>query len=179
MMESKYNYLNIPNGRPWLIREALKEYGTREIVGRNNNRDIIRWADEIGGWEGTYYDNDEIPWCGLFVAIICKRAKKPIAKGFLGAKNWNKWGKKINVGNEGLGDILVFTRNGGGHVGFYVGEDSTHYHVLGGNQSNEVNITRISKSRLYGIRRAKYRNEPKGVRKIWLNATGQVSNNEQ
>ena len=35
-----------------------------------------------------------------------------------------------------LGDILTFKRNGGGHVGLYVGEDKDCYHVLGGNQGN-------------------------------------------
>ena len=176
-LETKYNYLNTIEGQPWLIREGLKEYGTKEIVGTKHNK-IMEWADEIGGWEGTYYDKDEIPWCGLFVAIICKRSKKDIAKGFLGAKNWDKWGKKVNVGYEGLGDVLVFSRNGGGHVGFYVAEDTTHYHVLGGNQSNSVNITRISKTRLFGIRRANYNVEPKGVVKVLLDSKGVISSNE-
>jgi uncharacterized protein (TIGR02594 family) len=177
-LEKKYNYLNTVPGQPWLIREALKEYGTKEIVGPKHNKSIMEWADEIGGWEGTYYDKDEIPWCGLFVAIICKRAKKDIAKGFLGAKNWNKWGNEVNVGEEGLGDVLVFSRNGGGHVGFYVAEDTTHYHVLGGNQSNSVNITRIDKTRLFGIRRAEYNIQPTGVIKVILDADGIISTNE-
>jgi hypothetical protein len=42
----------------------------------------------------------------------------------------------------------VFTRSGGGHVGLYVGEDATHYHVLGGNQANLVSIMRLAKGRL-------------------------------
>ena len=82
------------------------------------------------------------------------------------------------AGNEGLGDVLVFSRNGGGHVGFYVGEDTTHYHVLGGNQSDSVNIARIAKNRLFGIRRAEYNNKPKGVIKVILDADGAVSTNE-
>jgi hypothetical protein len=45
------------------------------------------------------------------------------------------------------GAVLVFEREGGGHVGFYVGEDSTHYHVLGGNQGDAVSIVRIARSR--------------------------------
>jgi hypothetical protein len=39
-----------------------------------------------------------------------------------------------------------------GHVGFYHGEDSTHFHVLGGNQSNAVTVSRIAKSRLLSAR---------------------------
>lgn len=43
--------------------------------------------------------------------------------------------------------MLVFDRAGGGHVGFYVGEDLTSYHVLGGNQGDRVSIMRLEKSR--------------------------------
>jgi hypothetical protein len=43
--------------------------------------------------------------------------------------------------------VLVFQRPGGGHVGFYVGEDATAYHVLGGNQGDAVTIARIAKAR--------------------------------
>lgn len=56
-----------------------------------------------------------------------------------------------------LGDALTFKRNGGGHVGIYVGEDSTCYHVLGDNQSNMVCITRIEKTRCSGIRRTEWK----------------------
>jgi len=45
------------------------------------------------------------------------------------------------------GAVLVFERPGGGHVGFYVGEDATAYHVLGGNQGDAVTIARIAKDR--------------------------------
>ncbi|MEG8056929.1 hypothetical protein QP150_09490 [Sphingomonas sp. 22L2VL55-3] len=37
--------------------------------------------------------------------------------------------------------------SGGGHVGFYVGEDATAYHVLGGNQGDTVSVARIAKDR--------------------------------
>jgi hypothetical protein len=43
-----------------------------------------------------------------------------------------------------LGDVLAFVRNGGGHVGLYVDEDASAYHVLGGNQSDRVSITRVA-----------------------------------
>jgi hypothetical protein len=42
---------------------------------------------------------------------------------------------------------MVFERPGGGHVGFYVGEDAAAYHVLGGNQGDSVTIARIEKQR--------------------------------
>lgn len=50
------------------------------------------------------------------------------------------------------GAVLIFERGSGGHVGFAIGQDDTHFHVLGGNQSDAVTIARIAKSRLLGAR---------------------------
>ena len=51
------------------------------------------------------------------------------------------------------GAVLIFERGSGGHAGFAVGQDDTHFFVLGGNQSDAVTIARIAKSRLLGARR--------------------------
>jgi uncharacterized protein (TIGR02594 family) len=56
----------------------------------------------------------------------------------LWALNWNSFGNKLS--EPAYGAIIVFSRTGGGHVGFYVGEDDKHWHVLGGNQSDKVSI---------------------------------------
>ena len=66
------------------------------------------------------------------------------------ASAWGDWGTKLTRGTPGA--ILVFTRSGGGHVGFYVSEDAATYHVLGGNQSDSVSITKIAKDRCTAIR---------------------------
>ena len=78
-----------------------------------------------------------------------------------------------------LGDVLTFKRDGGGHVGIYVGEDRTHYHVLGGNQSNQVNVMRIAKTRLHQARRTKWKiAQPANVRVVNLSSQGIISQNE-
>jgi uncharacterized protein (TIGR02594 family) len=74
-------------------------------------------------------------------------APPPIA---VRALAWSTWGCRLLVPRVGC--ILTFTRAGGGHVGFYVGEDDTHFHVLGGNQGDAVSITRISRERLSEMR---------------------------
>jgi hypothetical protein len=56
--------------------------------------------------------------------------------------------------------------------------DASAFHVLGGNQSDSVCITRIAKARLYAARRPLYRVEPANVRPIRLEATGALSLNE-
>ena len=163
---------------PWVIEQGLQEYGTWEYAGAENNDKILGWADEVGGWESSYYTKDSIPWCGLFVAVICKRAKKDVVKNYLRALSWSSFGESIDPSEAGLGDVLTFLRNGGGHVGFYIGEDHTHYHVLGGNQGDHVNIRRIAKSRLYSVNRPLYNNKPLTVRPYILSADGKTSTNE-
>ena len=177
-LPSKYKWLESIQDRPWLIDRALELYGTLEALGAKNNPTIISWAKELGGWEKNYYTKDSIPWCGLFAAIVCKRAKKTVVKNYLRAMSWSSWDKPISDKEVGLGDILVFNRNGGGHVGFYVAEDATAYHVLGGNQSNGVSISRIAKSRLYSCQRANYRVMPNSVKKYYMDAAGTLSTNE-
>lgn len=169
-----YNWLKKETG-PKVIVEAYKYYGTKEIVGPQHNPVILDWAKELE--LEKVYNSDEIPWCGLYVAIVCKRAGKNVVKNPLWARNWNNWG--VPQKTAMLGDVLVFSRGSGGHVGFYVGEDAKCYHVLGGNQGNQVSVVRINKSRCIGIRRTKWKiRQPDNVRQIFLSNRGVISTNE-
>ena len=159
-----------------MLREALACYGVRETVGPGNTREIMAWADEIGGDVRRIYTADSIPWCGLFVAIVAQRAGKPLPSSPLWARAWASWGEA--AARAELGDVLVFVRNGGGHVGVYVGEDETAYHVLGGNQGDTVSITRIAKARCIAARRLYATAKPGNVRPVSLTARGRVSTNE-
>lgn len=173
----KYQWL-AKEGAPKMLVEALKLYGTVETPGVINNPVILGWAKEIGKELEGAYTADSIPWCGLFMAVIAKRADKEWPKSPLWALSWATFGTRTST--PMLGDVLVFTRNGGGHVGIYVGEDATAYHVLGGNQSDKVNIARVAKNRLYTARRPVYAiGQPANVRKIILSADGALSTNEQ
>lgn len=172
-----YDYLKNENA-PQILVQAKKLIGTKEIVGKIHSEVILGWAKELG--IENIYTNDEIAWCGLFIAYVCKKANLDInmsARESLWALNWNKFGERQNVAM--LGDLLTFRRNSGGHVGIYVGEDATCYHVLGGNQSNMVNITRVEKTRLSQIRRTAWKiAQPKNVRVIKVNSSGFISKDE-
>lgn len=173
---SKYSFLKNEKS-PAILVEAFSHLGVKEFVGKDHNRKILDWAKEIG-W-GDVYTNDEIPWCGLFIGYCAKKAGVQVVKNPLRALAWNDYGTAVEPGGEMLGDILTFSRSGGGHVGLYVGEDKTHFHVLGGNQNNEVNIIRIDKRRLAGCRRTAWKkSRPLNVRKIYFDATGEISTNE-
>jgi uncharacterized protein (TIGR02594 family) len=175
-LPEKYNWLEKETA-PKMLVEALRHYGTLEHKGKGSNPNILAWAKEVGvnGW----YADDDIPWCGLFVGVVVKRAGYPIKSDLLSALSWAKFGEAVPKGREMLWDILVFTRPGGGHVGFYVGENETAFLVYGGNQANAVGFTWIAKSRLFAARRPVYKiGEPNNVRKILLTETGELSQNE-
>lgn len=184
--------MNLPEKYKWLLREtkrlprtielALREFGVQEVVGKGSNKTIIGWRDELNqnGVKITGYSDDDIPWCGLFVAIITfRRAGIPaeVVESPLWARSWSRYGNPVR-GPAVLGDVLVFSRNGGGHVGFYIGEDEDAYHVLGGNQGNKVCITRIAKNRCISVRRPPYNVMPKTAKVYKLSASGSLSKNE-
>ena len=125
--------------------------GVREIPGAKHSATIMGWIKSLGAKRlGISVTNDETPWCGTFCAHVMDHvgiAPPPIA---VRASAWSAWGRGLL--NPRPGCILTFTRQGGGHVGLYVGEDDTHLHVLGGNQGNAVSVTRIAKDRLSAMR---------------------------
>lgn len=176
-----YEWLGTLGALPRVLEKGLPLLGTAEIVGKGSNRTIIGWRDELNqaGRAVSGFSDDDIPWCGLYVDIVTFRAGKGrggVTKP-LWARDWAKFGDPAK--HPSLGDVLVFERpGGGGHVAFYIAEDATSYHVLGGNQSNRVSITRIAKSRLIAARRPAYNNMPASVKPYTAKATGALSRNE-
>src|SRR6266567_3827629 len=110
--------------------EARNLIGTKEKPGPESNQTIISWAKACN----IDYESDDIPWCGLFVAhcVGSTLPDEPLPKSPLLARSWLKFGDGCQPVQ---GAALVFWRgskNGStGHVGFYRGEDTAAYHVLG------------------------------------------------
>jgi len=175
---ANYAWLSAQGILPKTIQEGLKLLGVAEVVGKGSNRTILDSRDELNlaGVKIAGFSDDDIPWCGLFAAIVAHRAGKVVVKEPLWARNWVQFG--VAAGAAALGDCLVFVRQGGGHVGWYVAEDDTAYHVLGGNQGNRVSITRIAKARCIAVRRPVYRVPPGSVRPYLVLAAGVLSANE-
>lgn len=173
-----YEWLGTLGTLPMTIQKALELVGTVETPGKANNPIIMGWADEVGVAKlGYKYTGDDVPWCGLFAAVVSQRAGKPLPYGPLYSLNWGNVGTAVK--QPVLGDVLTFTRSGGGHVGFYVAEDDTAYHVLGGNQSDKVSIARVAKDRLYRARRPAFKTAlPASAKAYRVKAAGGLSQNE-
>jgi uncharacterized protein (TIGR02594 family) len=133
---------------PW-IDEGKKVFGLHET---RDNAKLKAWLISDGK---TLGDPKALPWCGDYVETSVKKALPKeaftgnLAKNPYWARNWLEFG--VNT-TPVYGAVIVFSREKGGHVGFVVGEDETDYYVLGGNQSNAVTISRISKKRMLGTR---------------------------
>lgn len=177
-----YSWLNEEKG-PRMLMQAIGLLGVVEFAGTKDNPVIMAWAEEVG--LERIYTHDAISWCGLGMAVCAKRAGwqyNPNGNG-LWALNWLEWGhdayhEPISPGPS-LGDVGVWKRQGGGHVAQILCEDATHYHVLGFNQSDAVNIMRKPKSRtdkttpFQGARRAPWKlAQPYNVRRIIVKDNG-------
>ncbi|CDL85188.1 conserved hypothetical protein [Xenorhabdus szentirmaii DSM 16338] len=70
---------------------------------------------------------------------------------FESAKSYLEWGMPLKKPYYGC--VAVFSRTGGGNVGFVVGvAENGDVVILGGNQSDEVNIRSFPGSRVLGYR---------------------------
>lgn len=134
---------------PW-VAIGRKLIGTREIPGPSNNGWISKGWARLGA---PWFNDDETPWCGYFVAHCLDAAGLPYPpKGeFARALRWATWG---DPSPPRLGAIGVKARKGGGHVFFIVGEtpDQAFFKALGGNQGNCVSIVDIRKADVTAIR---------------------------
>lgn len=132
---------------PAYIELARSLIGLHEVKGSLHSPEIVQFWKDIkrGGIK-----DDETPWCAAFVGSVLERSGI-VSSRFESAKSYLDYGTKIS--KPVYGCIVVFSRDGGGHVGFVVGRDSAdNLLVLGGNQGDAVNIKAFPRSRVTGYR---------------------------
>lgn len=130
----------------WLVH-ARTYLGTAEIPGKQHNPVIVRWLKALKSW----WIEDETPWCGTFVGAVMRESGLPVAKHWYRAKGWLDWG--VPVAEPSVGCVVVYDREGGGHVGFAVAYDQGgRILTLGGNQGNRVSIAPFPRWRVLGYR---------------------------
>lgn len=146
---------------PWMS-EAIRVKGLHEARNRSQ---LVRWFDKSVSW----FDPREVAWCGAFVATVMRKWKSGITipENPLGARNWASFGKSCK---PQLGAVMVFWRvypkSWKGHVALYWGEDENAYHILGGNQSDAVTVTRISKDRFIDARWPHHTPQPGIIKRL-------------
>lgn len=124
---------------PWYLW-ATGEIGFHET---GNNQGIQRYIDLAH--TGSLGD----AWCAIFANAALQScgipgSRSPSSQSFRTNVNF------VQLSGPALGAIAVFWRgspsSGLGHVGFYRGEDANNVWVLGGNESDMVQIEAMAKS---------------------------------
>jgi len=87
-----------------IVSTAQSQIGLGELGSNNKGIYVKRY---LNGQEG-------LPWCAGFVSYCAKEAGYKLPY-LLRAKSYLKYGQRIN--DPKAGDLIVFTRQGGGHIG--------------------------------------------------------------
>jgi uncharacterized protein (TIGR02594 family) len=111
---------------PKWMQEARARIGEKEIPGPRHNSWIANGWARLGA---PWFNDDETPWCGFFVAHCIDAAGLPYPSLFPRALAWSKWGKACP---PAVGAVVTFKRQGGGHVGFLVGKTPAIFTFLAG-----------------------------------------------
>lgn len=131
---------------PWMTI-ARKEIGVSEVHGIEHNERIVEYA----GTTLLKATDDETPWCSSFVNWCITKAGIVGTKS-AAARSWLKWG--ADCGPK-IGCIVILKRGDSeksGHVGFLERFDPAFVYVLGGNQKDQVNVSRYFRARVLGYK---------------------------
>jgi uncharacterized protein (TIGR02594 family) len=139
---------------------AQRYVGIKEIPGQVSNPVILAMLKLDQKWP----NDDKVPWCSGFMNWIAWHLRLPRSKSLL-ARSWLEVGRVVDINEAEVGfDVVILKRGSGnqpgpenttapGHVGFFAGWEGTRISLLGGNQSDSVNITPYNSGRILGVRR--------------------------
>jgi uncharacterized protein (TIGR02594 family) len=137
-----------------IYAEAAKFLGLKEVAGPDSHPIIKGWINQSASWLNP--DDSETAWCGCFRGAIGRSTSTTAPKEFFRAKSWTTWGVEVPLGTPKLwqqGDTVIMARPGGNHVCLLDRVEGKYAYCLGGNQNNEVNITRFPLSKITHVRR--------------------------
>ena len=139
---------------------GMRFAGIKEVPGKQHNPLIMAMLN----LDTTWPEGDEVPWCSAFINFICWLLRLPRSKS-LRARSWLGVGRPVAEDEARVGwDIVILKRGPGeqpgpevidapGHVGLFAGFDATRVLLLGGNQSDTVQVSQYARDRILGIRR--------------------------
>lgn len=122
-----------------IIDAALAEAKSGSWKETGSNPKIVNCYKTVG----FAINGDSTPWCAAFTGYVLKSAGAPAFKT-LSSLAYSKYGEAVPLNDKGkwrLNDVVVFSRAGGGHVGFFRGYNPQTGSVLiaGGNQADNLN----------------------------------------
>lgn len=134
--------------RPLWLQAGMRYIGTKETPGAKDNPIIIDWAKDEGGDIAKTYTHDSIPWCALFANMTLTKVGLKGTESLWALDFAGQW-PSVKLIGPAVGAFAPMVRDGGGHIGIVVGQDQHgNIMLLGGNQSDAVNIKPFARSRL-------------------------------
>ena len=139
---------------------AERFVGVKEVSGSASSPQVLAMLRLDAEWP----EGDDVPWCSGFMNYVAWLLRLPRSKSLL-ARSWLGVGSSVTLEEAEKGfDVVILKRGGSaepgpevldapGHVGLFAGRDGESILVLGGNQSDSVNVQIYSADRLLGIRR--------------------------
>ena len=139
---------------------AERFVGVKEVSGSASSPQVLAMLRLDAEWP----EGDDVPWCSGFMNYVAWLLRLPRSKSLL-ARSWLGVGSSVTLEEAEAGfDVVILKRGGSaepgpevldapGHVGLFAGRDGEGILVLGGNQSDSVNVQIYPASRLLGIRR--------------------------
>ena len=136
---------------PYSIAESFK-YITEEPGSGRDHPLIMAMLTLDHNWP----KHDEVAWCSALPNFIHHMLGLERSKSLM-AQSWLQHGVRIELSDARIGfDLVVLSRDGHpdwGHCGYYSGHRKNYIYLLGGNQSNGVNVAQFSMGRVLDIRR--------------------------
>jgi uncharacterized protein (TIGR02594 family) len=135
-----------PRMPPWMA-EMHRKMGLNEV---KDNAALSSWLRSFGRFLG---DPKNLPWCGDAVeSCIAKTLpSEPLPSNPFFAQAWAKFGKDVHGPVVGAIGVIKWSATSG-HVGIVAGVTGDRVNLLGGNQSNSINITSFPISKFMAFR---------------------------
>lgn len=133
----------------WMNIASL-EIGQTETPGEASNPRILEYIRSVGRADSDF--GDEFPWNSAFANWVLQKAGVDSPNTHQ-ARAWLRWGRSVELQP---GCVAIFWRGSPtaftGHVAFHLRTVGDQIEVMGGNQANGVNVSRIDKGRFLGCR---------------------------
>lgn len=130
---------------PWMA-EMHRRMGLNEV---RDNAALTAFL-KLGRFLGNPKD---LPWCGDAVESCVAKTlpREPLPSNPFWAQAWRNFG--VDAGGPVVGAIGVIRWSGSsGHVGFVAGVSGDRVNLLGGNQSNAINVSSFPRDKFIAFR---------------------------
>lgn len=131
---------------PWMA-EMHRKMGLNEV---RDNAALSEWLRSFGRYLGNPKD---LPWCGDAVESCVAKTlpDEPLPSNPFWAQAWAKFGKDVGAPIVGSIGVIRWTASSG-HVGIVAGVSGDRVNLLGGNQSNAINVSSFPRSKFIAFR---------------------------